>query len=307
MDLRQLRYFVAVSDEGGIRAAARRLYISQPQISQAVARLEAELGIELMLRSPRGIELTPEGRELLEHGREILERIDTARAALREMSERRSSVVKVGVLAGVLSAGELLAPILATWRQAFPGVVLRLQELAFNEQVTAVLNGSVDIGLVRAPLAHPDLVLTPIAEEPRVLMVGTGHELAEERSVDVQNILHFPTLPLDSPTEWSNYWQLNDFRGDQNWDHEVAPVKTVPEAQFAIASHNLLVSSPAALARLTTNPVVRVIELTGATPSVIAVLRRRRDARPIIPRFVELACRTAEQQSELLPGGAVPR
>ena len=82
MDLRQLRYFVAVSDEGGIRAAARRLYISQPQISQAVARLEAELGVELMLRSSRGIVLTPECRELLEHGREILERLDTAQAAM---------------------------------------------------------------------------------------------------------------------------------------------------------------------------------------------------------------------------------
>ena len=112
---------------------------------------------------------------------------------------------------------------------------------------------------------------------------------------------------MDSPTEWSDYWQLNDFRGDQNWDYEVAPVKTVPEAQFALASHNLLVSSPSALARLTTNPVVRVIELTGATPSVIAVLRRRRDARPIVRQIVELACRTAEEQIALLPGGSVPR
>ena len=307
MDLRQLRYFVAVSDEGGIRAAARRLYLSQPQISQAVARLEAELGVELMLRSSRGIVLTPEGRELLEHGREILERLDTAQAAMKEMSQRRSAVVRIGVLAGVLSAGELLAPILAAWRQALPDVGLRLQELAFNEQVPAVLDGSVDIALVRAPLAHPDLVLTPIAEEPRVLMVGTGHELADEPRVAVQDILHFPTLPLDSPTEWSDYWQLNDFRGDQNWDYEVAPVKTVPEAQFALASHNLLVSSPSALARLTTNPVVRVIELTGATPSVIAVLRRRRDARPIVRQIVELACRTAEEQIALLPGGSVPR
>lgn len=306
MDLRQLRYFVAVSDEGGIRAAARRLYISQPQISQAVARLEAELGVELMLRSSRGIELTPEGRELLEHGREILERIDTARAALQQMSERRSSQVKVGVLAGVLSAGELLAPILGAWRQVLEGVVLHLRELAFNEQVTAVLDGTVDIAIVRAPLSHPDLVLTPIAEEPRVLMVGTGHELAQESSVDVQDVLHFPTLPLDSPSEWSDYWQLNDFRGEQNCDNDVAPVRTVPEAQFALASHNLLVSSPAALARLTTNPVVRVIELTGATPSVIAILRRRRDARPVVRQIVEVACWTSEQQIALLPGGGLP-
>jgi DNA-binding transcriptional LysR family regulator len=184
--------------------------------------------------------------------------------------------------------------------------VLHLRELAFNEQVTAVLDGTVDIAIVRAPLSHPDLVLTPIAEEPRVLMVGTGHELAQESSVDVQDVLHFPTLPLDSPSEWSDYWQLNDFRGEQNCDNDVAPVRTVPEAQFALASHNLLVSSPAALARLTTNPVVRVIELTGATPSVIAILRRRRDARPVVRQIVEVACWTSEQQIALLPGGGLP-
>ena len=306
MDLRQLRYFVAVSDEGGIRAAARRLYISQPQISQALQRLEAELGVELMLRSSRGIELTPEGRELVEHGRDILSRVDAARAALQQVSEQRSSVIKVGVLAGVLSAGELLAPILAAWREAFPGVALHLQELAFHDQVSAVLDGAVDIAMVRAPLEHPDLLLTPIAEEPRVVMVGTGHELADEPSVAVEDILHFPTLPLDSPAEWAAYWQLDEFRGAENSDARIAPARTVSDAQFALASHNLLVSSPAALARLTANPVVSVIELTGATPSVIGVVRRRRDTRSAVRSMIELACRTAEREIALLPGGAVP-
>jgi DNA-binding transcriptional LysR family regulator len=307
MDLRQLRYFVAVSDEGGIRAAARRLYISQPQISQALLRLEAELGVELMRRSSRGIELTPEGLELLDHGRDILQRVDAARAALRQMSEQPPSVVRVGVLAGVLCAGELLEPILAAWRQACPNVALHLQELAFNDQVQSLLDGAVDIAIVRAPLAHADLALTAIAEEPRVVMVGTGHELAGEKSVEVEDILLFPTLPLDAPTEWSGYWQLNDFRGGENWDERVAPARTVSEAQFALASHNLLVSSPAALGRLTSNPVVKVIELSGATPSVIAVARRRRDTRFIVSHLVELARTTAQREIPLLPAGAVPR
>jgi DNA-binding transcriptional LysR family regulator len=307
MDLRQLRYFVAVSDEGGIRAAARRLYISQPQISQALLRLEAEFGVDLMLRSSRGIELTPEGRELLNHGRDILQRVDAARLALQRMSEQRSPVVRVGLLAGVLCAGELLAPILAAWRQQCPEIVLRLQELGFDDQVPALVDGSLDLAIVRAPLSHPDLELTPIAEEPRVAMVGTGHELAGQQSVDVEDILHFQTLPLDSPTEWSDYWQLNDLRGHENADRDVARVRTVSEAQFALASNDLMVSSPAALARLTANPVVTVIELNGAAPSVIAIARRRRDSRFIVGRLVELARATAERQIGLLPGGAVPR
>jgi DNA-binding transcriptional LysR family regulator len=306
MDLRQLRYFVAVSDEGGIRAAARRLYISQPQISQAILRLESELGVELLRRSSQGVELTPEGHELLQHSREILERVGTARAAVQRLSEQRSSTLQVGVLAGVLSAGELLAPILAAFGQAHPEVTLQLKELSFNEQLVAILNGSVDVAIVRTPIAHRELDLTPIAQEPRVLMVGAAHELATEQRVQVEDILHFPTLPLDSTTEWADYWQLNDFRGARNCGTEVAPVKTVPEAQFALATHNLLVSSPAALQRLALNPLVRVIELVGATPSVIVVARRRGDTRPAVRQFVEQARSTAEREIKLLPGGALP-
>lgn len=307
MDLRQLRYFVAVCDEGGIRAAARRLYISQPQISQAVLRLESELGVQLMVRSARGIELTPEGRELAEHGRDILGRVDAARAALRQMSEQRSSTVRVGVLAGVLSAGELLGPILAAWRAACPDVVLQVQELAFNDQAAAVLEGAVDLAVVRAPLSHPDLELTAIAAEPRVLMVGAGHELAGERIVDVDDILDFATLPLDAPAEWAGYWQLNDLRGAANVAEDVAPARTVSEAQFALASHELLVSSPAALARLGANPMVKLVELEGAPPSVIAVVRRRRDTRFVVSHLVEVARSTAEREIALLPAGVVPR
>jgi DNA-binding transcriptional LysR family regulator len=306
MDLRQLRYFVAVSEEGGIRAAARRLYISQPQISQALHRLETELGVELMRRSSRGIELTPQGHELLRHSTDILERVDNARAALQRVSEQQSSPLRIGLLAGVLGAGELLAPILAAYRQAHPDVALHLTELSFSEQVTALIDGSVDAAIVRAPLSHPDIDLTPVAEEPRVVMVGANHELADAECVDVDDLLHFPTLPLDSPTDWADFWQLNDSRGGANWDQTVPPVPNVPAAQFALASHNLLITSPAAIGRLAVNPLVRVIELTGAEPSVIAVARRRHDTRTAVRQFVEGARLTAQRDIHLLRGGAVP-
>jgi DNA-binding transcriptional LysR family regulator len=306
MDLRQLKYFVAVSEERGVRAAARRLYISQPQISQALLRLETELGVELMRRSTRGIELTPEGHELLRHSKDILERVDNARAALRRVSGQRSSTLRVGVLAGVLGAGELLAPILDTYRQAHPEVALHLSELSFNEQVTRLIDDSIDAAIVRAPLSHPEINLTPIAEEPRVVMVGVNHELAGAERVDVEDLLHLPTLPLDAPTDWADYWQLNDCRGGANSDQNVPPVPNVPAAQFALASHNLLITSPATIGRLAANPLVRVIELTGAKPSVIAVARRRRDTRTAVRQFVEEARITAQRDILLLPGGTVP-
>jgi DNA-binding transcriptional LysR family regulator len=306
LDLRQLRFFVAVGDEGGVRAAARRLGISQPQISLAVRRLEAELGVQLMHRSPAGIELTPEGEELLRHGQEILDRVDLARTALHRVAEHRTSRLRVGVLAGVLRAGELLAPILNGFRDARPEVALHLTELSFSDQTTAVLDGMVDVAIVRAPLRHPDLQLTPIALEPRVLMLSAVHELAQETSVDVEDVLGFPTLPLQSRTEWSSFWQLNDLRGHSNCAADVVPVSTVPEAQFAIASHDVMISSPASIGRLAVNPVVKIVPLRGASPSLIALIARRGDRRGTVRQFVLAAQATVEREIDSLPGGVLP-
>jgi DNA-binding transcriptional LysR family regulator len=307
MDLRQLSYFVAVAEEGGIRAAARRLHIAQPQVSQALRRLESELGVELMQRSPRGIEMTSGGRELLAHGRDILDRVDQARAALRQMAEPGSNALRIGVMAGVLSAGELLAPILAAYREVRPDVAVQLADLAFGAHVAPVVDGLVDVAIVRTPVNDPELEVTPLAQEPRVVMVGVGHEVADASRLAVEGILSFPTLPLDAPKEWADYWQLNDYRGGANWAPNVTPVRTVAEAQFALATHDLLITSPGALGRLAPNPLVSVIELTGATPTVIAVVRRRRDRRRALTQFVESAQATAGRFIDLLPAGAVPR
>jgi DNA-binding transcriptional LysR family regulator len=306
MDLRQLSYLVAVGDEGGIRAAARRLHISQPQISQALRRLESELGVELMRRSSRGVALTAEGEELLAHGREILDRVSLARTTLRRMADQQSSTLRVGVVAGVLSAGELLAPILAAFGAARPDVALRLEDLAFNDQVSPLLAGTVDAAIVRAPVSHPEIVMTPIAQEPRVVMVAAGHELSGEESVGVDDILHLPTLPLSAAEEWADFWQLNHERGGPNCDPDVAPVRTVPEAQLAVATRSVIITSPAALGRLAPNPLVRAIELTDAAPTVIAVASKRRDGRRAVRAFVETAQATAERHIDLLPGGVLP-
>jgi DNA-binding transcriptional LysR family regulator len=306
MDLRQLSYLVAVGDEGGIRAAARRLHISQPQISQALRRLERELGVELMRRSARGIELTAEGEELVAHGREILDRVGAARSALRRMAQQQSATLRLGLVAGVLSAGELLAPILAAYRSAHPEVSLHVEDLGMNDQITPLLRGDVDVAIVRLPVEHPDLAVSPIATEPRVVTVAAGHELAAEESVHVDDVLDLPMLPLAARPEWADFWQLNAERGRSGCDETIAPARTVAEAQLAIGTRSVIVTSPAAMGRLAPNPFVRAVPLTGAAPTVIAVAHKRRDARRAIREFAEAAQATAHEHIGLLPGGAVP-
>jgi DNA-binding transcriptional LysR family regulator len=306
MDLRQLNYLVVTGEECSIRAAARRLYVSQPQISRALRELEAELGIELLYRDHQGVELTAAGEELVAHGREILERMTAARAAMRRVSERHSATLRVGVVAGVVGAGELLVPIVATYRNAWPNVDLDVSDLGMRDQLTPLLAGAVDVAIVREPLKHPDVVVTPIALEPRIIMMGVSHELAQEESVHVDDILAFPTLPLGARPEWCDYWQLNYERGGPNCAPDVAPAQTVGEAQLAIASHAVIVASAAAIGRLAPNPLVATMPLMGVEPSVIAVAHKRRDSRRAVRDFVENAEATAERHIDLLPEGALP-
>jgi DNA-binding transcriptional LysR family regulator len=311
MDLRQLSYLIAVGDEGGVRAAGRRLRISQPSISEALRALEMELGVQLMSRTSRGVDLTAEGRELVAHARRILEQVGAARASVKRMAELQSQTLRIGLVSGIISAGELLAPILANYREVRPELAVKLEEVSFADQVTPLLNGQVDLVIVRGPLdrgplARLDVELTPIAEEPRVLLVGVEHELADAGEIDVEDALSMATLPLASPDDWSDFWQLDDLRGGANANSAVAPASTVQEVQLAVATQQVVVSTPGSVARLQPNPLVRTVALKGAPRAVIGVARRSQDTRHAVRQFVDSAQETARRQIGLLPGGVLP-
>jgi DNA-binding transcriptional LysR family regulator len=306
MDLRQLRYLVVVHDEGGVRAAARRLHVSQPQIYRALRQLEREAGVDLLHRHHNGVELSVAGEELVARGREILERVSDAQAAMRRLGEQHATTLRVGVAVGVLGAAELLAPILDAYRGARPDVGLDVDDLGMQDQLTPLLQGDVDATIVRLPLKHPDIVVTPIAQEPRILLLNATHELAGEDSVAVEDVLHFPTLTIGSRPEWNDFWELNAERGRSHRASDVAPATTVGEAQASIACRPIIVSAAAATGRLTPNALVRTVRLTGVAPSVIGVARLRRDTRRIVRDFVTQAQATAESNIALLPDGVLP-
>jgi hypothetical protein len=104
-----------------------------------------------------------------------------------------------------------------------------------RDQVSPLLDGSVDAAIVRLPVAHRDVVVAPVAQEPREVIVSAAHDLADERSVQVDDILRLPVLPLACRPDWSHFWPLNDERGGANDG----------------------ITSPATMARLTPNPRVR--------------------------------------------------
>jgi DNA-binding transcriptional LysR family regulator len=301
VDLHQLRYFVAVVEERGFRKASRVLYVAQPAISQALRQLETELEVQLLHRTPVGVELTEAGGEFLVHARNILGQARQAKAAMHERAGRRSGL-RLGVVAGILGAGELTAPIFQEYREAYPSVEMEMEELSFCDQTGPLLGGHLDVALVRGPFDHPDLDVIPIALERRGLMVGAGHELAGETEVDVQDVLGEHTLPLGSPDAWSAFWQLNDLRGRPLVHPGAPPATTISSMQLAVANDTMIITVPDAMGRLAPIPLVRYVGLRNAEPSVIAVARRRGDQRPEVRAFIDEAGRTCERNIHLLAG-----
>lgn len=201
MELRQLRYFVAVADEGQFTRAAQRLLIAQPAVSQQIRRLEAELGEPLFDRDRRHVRLTAAGRTLLPHARATLAAADRAKAAVGSLSGLLSGQLTVGAFEGAPEG--LLAAALGRFRRAHPAVEVRATEGYAAELLTAVQRGELDAAVAGLPdtaQPPPGVTVTELASDPLVAAVSPEHPLAGEAGIPLARLRNEPmvTLPVGS-------------------------------------------------------------------------------------------------------------
>lgn len=181
MELRQLRYFVAVAEELHFNRAAVKLHIAQPALSQQIQRLERELEVTLLMRTTRRVELTPAGDVLLAEARRVLAVADHARAAVAHAADGQAGLLRIGFVPS--AALKIMATLVTALQHAWPLVRLDLQEATTEQQVARILDGMLDVGVVRefAPIAG--IVGEQIFREPLILAVPTNHPLANRESV----------------------------------------------------------------------------------------------------------------------------
>jgi DNA-binding transcriptional LysR family regulator len=178
MELRHLRYFVAVAEEGHVTRAAERLGIQQPPLSQQIQALERELETQLFRRKPRGVELTPPGMALLDEARAILARADEAVAAVKRTARGEAGRIGIGFTSSA-SFHPFLPRAIRAFREAHPLVALVLEESGTTELVDALRARSLDIAFVRSPVGESDdLFVRPLLEEPMVAALPIGHALS---------------------------------------------------------------------------------------------------------------------------------
>jgi DNA-binding transcriptional LysR family regulator len=192
MELRQLRYFVAVAEENHFGRAAQRLHMSQPPLSMQIKGLEAELGVELLNRSTRRVRLTDAGRAFLERARAILGAVEEAQDAARGAEHGMQGLLHVGFISSATLS--LLPPSIRLFRERFGGVELELKELTSAQQVDALYEDEIEVGLVRLPMRAPGIQFEPVLEERLVVALPSGHVLERLDHVSLETIADLPLI-----------------------------------------------------------------------------------------------------------------
>jgi len=195
MDLRRLRYFIAVAEELHFGRAARRLHISQPPLSQQIQTLEQELGVPLFGRAGHRISLTDAGRELLPRARAVLSQAQAAKTAVQRVGRGESGMLEIG-FTGSLPFTPVMPRVLHDFRQAYPGVQLQLRELSTREQIERLAEETLDVGFFR-PTQHEKLELLEtrvVLREPLLLALHADNPLARRKRLPLSALAQEPFI-----------------------------------------------------------------------------------------------------------------
>jgi DNA-binding transcriptional LysR family regulator len=189
MELRHLQYFVAVAEELHFGRAAQRLNMAQPPLSQQIRHLEEELGVQLFQRTRRHVELTDAGQAFLQEARLTLAQAEHAVKIARQAGRGEIGRLTIGFVGS--ATYEALPNIIRNFQVRYPNVQLILRELTTTQQVRALHDKRIHIGLLRPPINDDDtLVLEPLIKEPIILALPENHPLSRQSSLTVEALAH---------------------------------------------------------------------------------------------------------------------
>jgi DNA-binding transcriptional LysR family regulator len=192
LELRHLRYFIAVAEELHFGRAAKRLLIAQPPLSLQIKRLEQEIGVRLFDRTRRQVRLTDAGRAFLLDARRAVADVERSVQVARQASRGETGRLALGFVQAAIYS--VLPEILRTFRARYPGVALTLHELTTEEQLLDLSNGRIDLGLIRGSIHTGGLYHRVVLREPLILALPDTHALAKEGGIVLSALADAPFL-----------------------------------------------------------------------------------------------------------------
>ncbi|MET8945654.1 LysR substrate-binding domain-containing protein [Streptomyces sp. NPDC004542] len=191
MELRQIRYFIALAEERHFGRAAGRLHVAQPALSQQIKQLEMDLGTPLFNRSTRHVALTEAGHRLLEYARTLVAEEERARRHMTELATGRAGRVSIGFIG--TATYDLLPQVARTVRARLPDVTMDLRgELLTPDLLAGLLAGTYDLAVLRGPVDHEDISITPLRSESLVAVLPSHHPLAARRRISLEALADEP-------------------------------------------------------------------------------------------------------------------
>ena len=281
MELRLLRYFVAVTEERHFGRAAARLHMTQPPLSRAIKQLEADLGVVLLRRSATGVELTPGGDALLAEARTLLARAERARA--RVTAAAGPATLSIGTLAD--SAAAASTRLAATFRRHHPEVAIRIREADFTDPTTGLRSGLVDVALTRAPFDDHGISMAVLRTDPIGVVLRADDPLVGRGPLCLADLADrpWPQLPEGTDPVWRAYWNGATPAGGRR----AGPVvRTITECLQAVLWNGTVGVAPLTHAMPDGLTVAR---LTDMPPSPLVVAWASENENPLVASFAQIA------------------
>ncbi|WP_308012372.1 LysR family transcriptional regulator [Actinacidiphila acidipaludis] len=277
MELRTLRYFVAVAEERHFGRAAARLHMSQPPLSRAIKQLEAECGALLFTRSPSGVTLTTVGAVLLDEARALLDHADRVR--VRVGAAVGLANLTVGILGDGTDPG--VSRLAAAYRRQHPGIDIRIRDTDLTDPTCGLRAGLVDVALTRAPFDETALTVRALRSDPVGVVLRADDPLArrdELRLAELDDRRWFQ-FPPGTDAVWQSYWNGGRRR-------EGPVVRAVQECLQAVLWNGTVGLAP--LGHDLPSELA-VVPLTDMAPSRVVAAWNKGDANPLIRSFIRMA------------------
>ncbi|GAA1513063.1 LysR family transcriptional regulator [Kribbella lupini] len=281
VDLRKVRYFVAVAEELHFGRAAERLHIAQPVLSRQIRALEDELKVQLFVRSKRATELTSAGQQLLEDARPVL----ASAEAMRRRTVQAARAERIFTIA--FMPGITVTPLVRELASAQPELTVELLRTTWDDQVEVLHDGRADVSIVRLPIDQQGLTVRPLFDEPRVAMLPADHRLAGKPVIRIADLAddHLLQDP-DAVPEWRDVAvELREGRG------RPAPhYRSIEEKLEHVAAGHGISVIPLSTATFYTRPDVVAVPVEDLGPNRVALAwpsSRRSRTLPAVAALAE--------------------
>ncbi|MFJ2810334.1 LysR family transcriptional regulator [Kitasatospora sp. NPDC087271] len=278
MELRTLRYFVAVAEELHFGRAATRLHMSQPPLSRAVKQLEKESGALLFVRSPAGVTLTPAGAVLLDEARDLLDRAERLRA--RVAAAAGGATLTVGILGDGSDPG--ITRLAAAFRRGHPGVEIRVRDTDLTDPTCGLRAALVDVALTRAPFDDTALAVRVLRADPVGAVLRADDPLARRGRLELADLAdrRWFQFPPGTDPRWQSYWNGGTPR-------EGPVVRGVQECLQAVLWNSTVGLAPLLGHDLPEN--LTTVPLADMAPSPVVAVWNDGDTNPLVRSFAEIA------------------